>query len=234
MNYRDYRGEQRMSVKKAVEVRARGEPAGDCVDCGQCVTVCPIGIDIRQGPNFACINCGLCVDACDTVMAKIDRPRGLIDYESWTNIELGRKSETGKRRLLRPKTVGLAAFCVVLAAGMSVLFVTRSSGSMSVQHDRNPRFVPLSDGSIRNAYDVKILNRSALPHAFGLRAEGLESARIEIMGVATSDKIEVPGDASRTVRVTLTSPIAHGGAVRFVADDGAGHIFVATDNFVVH
>ena len=59
--------------------------------CNLCVTVCPIGIDIREGPNFACINCGLCVDACDGVMSKLARPRGLIDYESWNNIERGRR-----------------------------------------------------------------------------------------------------------------------------------------------
>jgi cytochrome c oxidase accessory protein FixG len=70
VNYRDYRGEQRTSAKKAAELRLQGKPAGDYVDCNQCVTVCPIGIDIREGPNFACIKCGLCVDACDSVMAK--------------------------------------------------------------------------------------------------------------------------------------------------------------------
>ena len=93
VNYRDYRGEQRMSAKKAAELRLQGKPAGDCVDCNQCVTVCPIGIDIREGPNFACINCGLCVDACDSVMSKLGRPRGLIDYESWNNIERGHRAE---------------------------------------------------------------------------------------------------------------------------------------------
>lgn len=75
VNYRDYRGEQRMSAKKAAAIRFDGKQAGDCVDCGQCVAVCPIGIDIREGPNFACINCGLCVDACDGVMKKLGRPR---------------------------------------------------------------------------------------------------------------------------------------------------------------
>ncbi len=93
VNYRDHRGEPRGSAKKAAELRAAGRPAGDCVDCQQCVVVCPIGIDIREGPNFACINCGLCVDACDGVMAKLNRPRGLIDYESWRNIERGRRGE---------------------------------------------------------------------------------------------------------------------------------------------
>ena len=96
VNYRDYRGEQRTSAKKAAELRLQGKPAGDCVDCDQCVTVCPIGIDIREGPNFACINCGLCVDACDSVMSKLGRPRGLIDYESWDNIERGRRARAAR------------------------------------------------------------------------------------------------------------------------------------------
>ena len=76
VNYRDYRGEQRTSAKKAIELRSRGEKAGDCVACNLCVNVCPIGIDIREGPNFACINCGLCVDACDNVMATLSSARG--------------------------------------------------------------------------------------------------------------------------------------------------------------
>jgi len=107
VNYRDYRGEQRTSAKKAAELRLQGQPAGDCVDCHQCVTVCPIGIDIREGPNFACINCGLCVDACDSVMSKLGRPRGLIDYESWNNIERGPRGEPRVSRLVRGVVLSL-------------------------------------------------------------------------------------------------------------------------------
>jgi len=147
VNYRDYRGEQRTSAKKAAELRLRGEAAGDCVDCGQCVAVCPIGIDIREGPNFACINCGLCVDACDGVMAKLRRPRGLIDYESWANIERGRSKESLRNRLLRPKTVGLTAACLALAGTIGVAFAMRTTATLSVQHDRDPVAVRLSDGS---------------------------------------------------------------------------------------
>ena len=95
-------------------------------------TVCPIGIDIREGPNFACINCGLCVDACDGVMTKLQRPRGLIDYESWNNIERGRASEARVVRLIRPKTIGLPRACMALAAGMALLFANRTTGSISV------------------------------------------------------------------------------------------------------
>jgi cytochrome c oxidase accessory protein FixG len=111
VNYRDYRGEKRLSAKKAIEARARGLPAGDCVDCGQCVAVCPIGIDIREGPNFACINCGLCVDACDGVMSKLDRPRGLIDYDSWTNIERGRRGKRSAATFSGQKRSGSPSRC---------------------------------------------------------------------------------------------------------------------------
>jgi cytochrome c oxidase accessory protein FixG len=232
VNYRDYRGENRMSVKKTAELRAKGETAGDCVDCGQCVAVCPIGIDIREGPNFACINCGLCVDACDGVMAKIGRPRGLIDYESWRNIERGRTGasrQTG--RLLRPKTIGLAAFCLVLAGGMSFVFATRSTGSLSVEHDRNPRFVLLSDGAIRNAYDVKIVNHGATSRAFSLGVDGLDCVRLEILGAPADGKIDVPADSSLTLRVTLTSARDGNAPLRFLAKDQNGVSYAVVENF---
>src|SRR6187397_91056 len=127
VNYRDSRGEKRMSAKKAAEARSRGEPAGDCVSCNLCVTVCPIGIDIREGPNFACINCGLCVDACDGVMSKLGRARGLIDYESWANIERGWRKEAPVNRLVRPKTIGLAAACLALAGTLAIAFASRKA-----------------------------------------------------------------------------------------------------------
>ena len=115
-----------------------GKPAGDCVDCNLCVTVCPIGIDIREGPNFACINCGLCVDACDGVMSKLGRPRGLIDYESWNNIERGRRAEPPVFRPVRPKTVGLTAACLAWPATIVFAFAAKTSDNLSVQHDRDP------------------------------------------------------------------------------------------------
>jgi cytochrome c oxidase accessory protein FixG len=234
VNYRDYRGEQRMSVKKAMEFRARGGQAGDCVDCNQCVAVCPIGIDIRQGPNFACINCGLCVDACDSVMAKLDRPRGLIDFETWNNIERGRRNVAPVSRLVRPKTVALTAACIGLTAAMGAAFALRSDGSMSVQHDRNPRVVSLSDGSVRNAYTVKLVNKSSTPQSFLLKGDGL-GATMAIIGADANKPISIPPNGSESVRVTLTMPQPHAGAVRFVAQDIAGKDkFIVADSFVVN
>jgi cytochrome c oxidase accessory protein FixG len=232
VNYRDYRGEQRMSAKKAAESRLQGKPAGDCVDCGQCVAVCPIGIDIRNGPNFACINCGLCVDACDGVMSKLGRPRGLIDYESWRNIERGRRNEQRVSRLVRPKTIGLTAACVALAAIIAVSFVTKTSATLSVQHDRDPLAVRLSDGSVRNAYTVKLLNKSPAPHAYKLGVRGV-AATMTIIGNERQDPIEVQPDGSEAVRVTLTMTTPKEADVVFTASDEAERtVLVAKDKFV--
>jgi cytochrome c oxidase accessory protein FixG len=231
VNYRDYRGEQRTSAKKAAELRLRGEPAGDCVDCGQCVAVCPIGIDIREGPNFACINCGLCVDACDSVMAKLARPRGLIDYESWTNIERGRSKEAPRNRLLRPKTIGLAAACVALAATIGVAFATKTTATLSVQHDRDPVAVRLSDGSLRNAYTVKLLNKSASAHRYTLSVGGID-AKLSIVGNESLSPVEVAPDASEQLRLTLTAAQPGQRDIVFTARDETGSTVSAADRFV--
>ncbi|MCP8938058.1 cytochrome c oxidase accessory protein CcoG [Alsobacter sp. SYSU M60028] len=228
VNYRDYRGEPRGSAKKAVELRAAGEKAGDCVDCLQCVVVCPIGIDIRQGPNFACINCGLCVDACDTVMVKLDRPTGLIAYESWTNIERGRRGEAPRRRVLRPKTIGLAAAAVALAGGMGVVLSGRSMGGLTVQHERNPMAVRLSDGRTRNVYTLRIANKTGAERRYAVEAEGLPGLQLAMVGPA---EVVVGPDATAEARVTLTAPAREEGAVRFVvrADEQS---YSAQDVFV--
>ena len=232
VNYRDYRGEQRTSAKKAAELRLQGKPAGDCVDCGQCVAVCPIGIDIREGPNFACINCGLCVDACDGVMGKLGRPRGLIDYESWKNIERGRANEAPVNRLVRPKTIGLAAACLALAGTIAVAFETKTAATLSVQHDRDPLAVQLSDGSVRNAYTVKLLNKSSVSHAYTLSITGLE-AKMVIIGNERLAPIEVPADGSEAVRITLTAKTSGNADVTFTARDESGNVVLsAADKFV--
>jgi len=232
VNYRDYRGERRTSAKKAAELRLQGKPAGDCVDCGQCVAVCPIGIDIREGPNFACINCGLCVDACDGVMAKLSRPRGLIDYESWANIERGRAKEAPVNRLVRPKTLGLTAACLVLAGGISVAFVTKTTATLSVQHDRDPVAVRLSDGSVRNAYTIKLLNKSSKPQSYVLSVAGID-AKLAIIGHERLAPIEVAPDTSESLRVTLTAEVSAQGDVVFTARDETGtNVLSARDKFV--
>jgi len=208
VNYRDYRGEARMSAKKAAAARAAGRPAGDCVDCNACVAVCPMGIDIRQGPSISCINCGLCVDACDTTMGKLGRDRGLIDYESWTNIERGRRGDRLRRpRIVRAKTAALAAAVLALSGGMAVSVATRPDAALGVAHERNPAAVALSDGRIRNAYEVQITNAGSEDAVFDLRVEGRAPATLALAAKPGSEggsvRIPVDADATRKIRVTV-------------------------------
>lgn len=232
VNYRDYRGEPRMSAKKAAELRARGEPSGDCVDCGLCVNVCPIGIDIREGPNFACINCGLCVDACDGVMTRLARPRGLIDYESWRNIEHGRRGEGRTSRLVRPKTVALLVISLGLAASLAALLATKATGAIAVQHDRDPVAVTLSDGTVRNAYTVKLLNKASVPRHYTLAIEGID-ATLTIVGNEAGTPVTVEPDGSESLRVTLTMSKPKDSDVLFIARDETGKAVLSVgDRFV--
>lgn len=231
VNYRDYRGEPRGSAKKTAELRAMGEPAGDCVDCLQCVNVCPIGIDIREGPNFACINCGLCVDACDSVMTKLGRPRGLIDYEAWTNIERGHCKEPPRRRIIRPKTVGLGLSIVTLASVMGIGLSMRSDAKITVIHDRNPVAVRLSDGRVRNGYTVRLYNKADGERDFRLAVTGLPEAAVEVIG--DDALISVAPDTTRELRVLVSASVNERQSIAFTATDTASEAMVgAQDTFI--
>jgi cytochrome c oxidase accessory protein FixG len=232
VNYRDYRGEPRGSVKKSAELKAAGKPAGDCVDCLQCVVVCPIGIDIRQGPSFACINCGLCVDACDSVMSRLGRPRGLIDYESWRNIERGRlRLVLESFRLYRPGTLGPVAAIMALVILMGAVVGTRSLGGLFADHERTPLATRLSDGRIRNAYTLRITNKEAQPRQFTLHASGLGAELA--LGVIGPNPVIVEGNATADVRVTLSAPAGFEGEVAFRAEKqgSQNEIYIARDQF---
>jgi cytochrome c oxidase accessory protein FixG len=231
VNYRDHRGETRVSAKKAAELRAKGEPAGDCVDCMQCVTVCPIGIDIREGPNFACINCGLCVDACDATMEKLGRPRGLIDYVAWSDIERERRKEPVRRRVIRPKTVGLGLSVMALIGIMGVGLSMRGDAKITVIHDRNPVAVRLSDGRTRNGYAVRLYNKADRERSFRLDVAGLQTASVEIVG--EDGPVSVGADTTRELRVLVTAPAGGRKPIAFTATDVASDIAVtAQDVFI--
>ena len=106
VTYRRDRGEPRGAHKK-------GEPwegRGDCIDCNQCVAACPMGIDIRDGAQLECINCALCIDACDDVMRRVDRPLGLIAFDTEANVLRRLKGEKARFRFVRPRTILYAAW----------------------------------------------------------------------------------------------------------------------------
>jgi cytochrome c oxidase accessory protein FixG len=222
VTYRYDRGEPRASVKKAAALHEQGLPAGDCIDCLQCVHVCPTGVDIRGGPNLGCIQCGLCIDACDAVMQKIARPARLIAYDTDINIKRRQHGELPVYRIVRGRTVLYALIIVIVAAVMIVALATRHSDSVSALHDRNPLFVRLSDGSLRNAYTLRILNKSLEQKTYVLSIAGLPDADIDVIGSSSfagaNPLIEVGPDQTREVRVLLTDrePLAKGASIPIV------------------
>jgi cytochrome c oxidase accessory protein FixG len=169
VTYQAYRGETRGPHKKDTTWEGRG----DCIDCNQCVAACPTGIDIRDGLQLECINCGLCVDACDDIMQKVGRPERLITWDSEVGQAAKAKGEPVKRKWLRMRSIVYLVLMIGLGALMVVGLSTRADVELTVLRDRAPLFVPLSDGSIRNGYTLKILSKFKEDELINLRVEGM-------------------------------------------------------------
>ncbi|MGU3494590.1 cytochrome c oxidase accessory protein CcoG [Xanthobacteraceae bacterium A53D] len=201
------RGEPRGSVKKAALARGQGLPAGDCIDCNQCVNVCPTGVDIRKGLQMDCIQCGLCIDACDGVMDKISRPRGLIAYDSEANLAARLADKPPVRRIVRVRTVLYAVLIALVGGIMLNSLLSRSEEGLAAIHDRNPIYVRLSDGSLRNAYTVRLINKKLEARRFQLSVDGLPEGRLSIIGQKAStdtDVLTVGPDQTLEARVFIT------------------------------
>jgi cytochrome c oxidase accessory protein FixG len=197
VTYRYDRGEPRGSVKKSTALREQGLASGDCVDCRQCVNVCPTGVDIRNGADLGCIQCGLCIDACDTVMMKVGRPTRLIAYDTDANITRRQAGEPVRYAPVRMRTALYAAVIFIVGGVMVTALATRSAEGISVIHDRNPMFVRLADGELRNAYTVHILNKAIERRQFILTVEGLNDVELKVTNPAVISRSE------RTVVVTV-------------------------------
>ncbi|MEM7694613.1 MAG: cytochrome c oxidase accessory protein CcoG [Pseudomonadota bacterium] len=215
VTYNDWRGEPRGRHRK----REGADTLGDCIDCNACVAVCPAGIDIRDGQQLPCITCALCIDACDDVMDKIGKRRGLIGYATLKDyaqntaraktegLDVARSAQVlpGWRQVFRPRV--FLYFGLWGAIGLAMLFAvtTRDRLDLSVAHDRNPRFVQLSDGSIRNGYTVKILNMRAEPRTFDFGLVGLPGGEMWAPGIndepARRFAVPVAPDTVREFRV---------------------------------
>ena len=182
VTYRYDRGEPRELLKHATLLRAQGKPAGDCVDCGQCVAVCPTGVDIRHGASLGCIQCGLCIDACDGVMEKIGRPTRLIAYDTEMNIERRQRGQPSIYKPIRARTIIYAALIVLIGGFMLFTLAMRADMRLNVLHDRNPLTVTLKDGSVRNAYTIRISNMKAATRRFTLEIAGAAGAQIDLVG----------------------------------------------------
>jgi cytochrome c oxidase accessory protein FixG len=203
VTYQGWRGEPRMRGK-----RHDAAPAGDCVDCGACVTACPTGIDIRDGIQLECINCGLCIDACNHVMARTGRPKWLITWDTLADQAAKAAGRQTTLRLLRPRTLIYISAMLVIVSVMTVALATRSAIGLSVLHDRAPLFVRLPDGDLRNGYTVKIVNKSQSQMLFELTSKRLPGAILAEAdeGLGPADRLGLPvkADSVGTFRVLLS------------------------------
>lgn len=163
VHYDKKRGEPRGGRKLDEDFQGKG--LGECVDCGWCVQVCPVDIDIRDGMQFECINCGLCVDACNTVMDRMKYPRGLIRFTSEDQLQ------GGKTQFIRPRLLGYSALMIVMVLAFTYTLIMRKPVSVDVIRDRSVRLYRETPRHIFNVYTLKINNMDRRAHRFAVRVE---------------------------------------------------------------
>ena len=202
VGYRHWRGEPRGRKRKNDT-----EEKGDCIDCRACVNVCPAGIDIRDGQQLECITCALCIDACDEIMDKIGKPRGLIDYLAFSDEEreiAGENPRSAWHHVFRPRTVMYTVIWSAIGMGLVVALLVRPDIGMTVEPVRNPVFVTMSDGTIRNTYDVRLRNKHGDHRTFDFIITG-EDMTITLEGL-DGNSVVVPSDKTLLQRVYVTAP----------------------------
>jgi len=248
VTYKDWRGEPRSrGLKRTHDLAELAADAdariGDCIDCNACIAACPTGIDIREGPQIGCITCGLCIDACDEMMAKVGRPPRLIGYSSAADEKAAREGRAPKspiRRVLRPRTI---AYSLVWGGiGMAMLFVlgNRTRLDLSVAQSRNPEWVRLADGTIRNSYTVKIRNMESRPRDFAVAIASLPNAVLwteagDRRAAGAAITLHVGPDQVRPVQLFVAAPAAGDEQSRIdftlTAKDGEGGAVTRTTRF---
>jgi cytochrome c oxidase accessory protein FixG len=198
--YREWRGEPRG--------KQRVEGTGDCIDCMACVNVCPAGIDIRDGQQMECITCALCIDACDDIMAKIGKPRGLIDYLALSDEPAERAGVAPKpvwKHILRPRTILYTAMWSAIGVGLLYALFIRSDIDLTVSPVRNPTYIVQSDGSIRNVYDVRLRNKSGENRKFHMSLTSDTLLRIDLQEADRTLDIMVPADTTVLHRIYVSA-----------------------------
>jgi len=173
ISYDPARGEPRGRRGTLTKAESLALPVlGDCVDCKMCVTTCPTGIDIRDGLQMECVNCAQCIDACDSVMTRLNKPRGLIRYTSQAALA------GAKTRILRARTAIYATLLTVIIAAGATLLLTAQTADVRVLRSRGAPFALLPDGLISNSVTIKLANRDDAPVAFTIAIDSPDGVSI--------------------------------------------------------
>jgi len=189
ISYDEKRGDPRGRRKRSVDPKEAG--LGDCIDCTLCVQVCPTGIDIRDGLQYECIACAACIDACDSVMDKMNYPRGLVRFTT----EHAMQNE--QTHVVRPRMMVYGALLTLLIVSLVTSMALRTPIILDVIRDRNSLYRELPDDMIENIYTIKLINQSNDAREFKLTVAGVEGIHLDGIG----DAILVDGGGVLSVPV---------------------------------
>ena len=201
ISYDQKRGEPRGKHKQGDSFENRGH----CIDCKQCVVVCPTGIDIRNGLQMECIACGLCIDACDDIMQKVGLPKGLIRYDTHAN--LTSPSKKNKFKLWRFRTFFYLTILITVCSLTLFSLANKSPVEISIIQERNPLYVKLSDGSIRNSYYLKITNKTHYEKNFIVKVKEPNYMDLKLQNYQNNDQnnlITIKAESSFVHKIYLT------------------------------
>lgn len=170
---------------------------GDCIDCGLCVQVCPAGIDIRNGLQYGCISCGLCIDACNSIMRSVNLPQGLIRYDAEASLQTKQAPRLHWKRL---KVVGYGGALLAMSGLLAFSIASRVEFDQAVSQIRQPLYVLLSDGSIRNRYQLRISNRTTADEIYRLSVRGVPATAVDF---GNFPEVEVKSGKSLQVQASV-------------------------------
>lgn len=197
ITYDPARGEPRGIRKKGADI----SKLGDCVDCGQCVVVCPTGIDIRNGLQYECIGCAACVDVCDQVMDKVGLPRGLVRYSTENAMAKQESSADILSHMVRPRVLVYTAILILITIIAGYFLVNRIPLKMDIIRDRSTLAREADDGSIENVFMLQIMNTTELPQRYKLAVDGLDGLKI-----SGEDTVDAKAAGLTSFNVVVAAP----------------------------
>jgi cytochrome c oxidase accessory protein FixG len=196
VTYDEERGEPRSGRSRKVDAKQSG--LGDCIDCNFCVQVCPTGIDIRNGLQYECISCGLCVDACNSIMDKMEYPRGLIRFSTQNALTNHWTQEQVVKKILRPRVLIYTGLLLLMSAGLVYSLVTRVPFKVDIIRDRGVMSRLVAGGKVENVYQMQITNASEQVETFKISVSGIDG-----LSLASSKEFTVNAAETRMVAVSL-------------------------------
>ena len=190
------RGEPRKGAVPLAALKDTAATTGDCIDCTLCVQVCPVGIDIRQGLQYECIACAACVDACDSVMDRVDKPRGLVRYTT------AHRDQGQPTRLLRPRAIGYGLVWLAAMTGLALLLLNHTPLRLDVLRDRHTLVRERADGSLENLYVLKLSSAEARGRVLQVSAHIVDGPALRV----SPAQVESVAESTVAVPVTLRTP----------------------------